>query len=666
MKIKNLFRTLALTLVVFSSTNVSKAQLAFSPFVDSVIQLSNHETILLLTRQLAGDTTVMINDELVTIQSRHYLSEGNTKAAQFIFNKFEEYGYTPEYQIFNGLRGVNVLAKKTGTRYPDKQYIICGHYDNMPSGSNAPGADDNASGTVAVMEAARLLSNINTDYTIIFAAWDEEEIGLIGSDHYAQIAYNNGDQILGVLNLDMIAWDSDNDLLFSIATNASSSAFTDDFVLTNSYYQPQLTNNFINTTASDHASFWSYGYPALLAIEDWYDFNEYYHTPQDDIPILNMDYYVALVRASIANIAANALNQRISFIHDPVISGNSTGPREAELIIISDQTMGVNENAPRLWFTIDDVNFDYVLPYETVDNIYKFQIPGFEIGTTVSYYFGAQDENASMIATWPTGGRGINPPGSERPEYLFTYEVDHILFNEVCSETTPKNIVDNGNTYDYITIQDNGMLLDLDVSVDITHSSVGELRLILSSPEKGVSILSDRNGGSGDNYTHTIFDEQALTSITNATPPFTGRFQPQMSFSTFLNKPVAGQWEFRIFESGVINGGTLNEWCLHFLYRDESVDIDKADLLSDELLMQNYPNPASTSTQIKFRLPVPGEVSLRIYDGRGKEVRNLASGRFQAGDHLIVTSVLDLSPGMYYYTIKTDHYTKTKQMVVIK
>lgn len=69
---------------------------------------------------------------------------------------------------------------------------------------HAPGADDNASGAAVVLEAARLLSSIQTPYTIIFALWDEEEIGLIGSANYARHAVQSGEQILGIVNMDML------------------------------------------------------------------------------------------------------------------------------------------------------------------------------------------------------------------------------------------------------------------------------------------------------------------------------------------------------------------------------------------------------------------------------------------------------------------------------
>ncbi|MBK6681102.1 MAG: M20/M25/M40 family metallo-hydrolase [Ignavibacteriales bacterium] len=107
--------------------------------------------------------------------------------------------------------GKNVIGVKTGTQFPNQKYIICAHFDDMPSGATAPGADDNGSGTAAVMEAARILSQYTFPYTIVFALWDEEEQGLVGSAYYANQASIAGDSILGVVNMDMIAYDANND-----------------------------------------------------------------------------------------------------------------------------------------------------------------------------------------------------------------------------------------------------------------------------------------------------------------------------------------------------------------------------------------------------------------------------------------------------------------------
>jgi hypothetical protein len=75
--------TMVIALVLFGLNTPGnlKAQLAYSPFLDSLIQLADHQSILLLTRQLAGDTTVVINGQTPTISSRHYNNPNNSKAA---------------------------------------------------------------------------------------------------------------------------------------------------------------------------------------------------------------------------------------------------------------------------------------------------------------------------------------------------------------------------------------------------------------------------------------------------------------------------------------------------------------------------------------------------------------------------------------------------------
>lgn len=660
--------TMVIALVLFGLNTPGnlKAQLAYSPFLDSLIQLADHQSILLLTRQLAGDTTVVINGQTTTISSRHYNNPNNSKAAGFIYDKFVEYGYTPEIHTFSNGRGENIIATKTGTRYPGKEFIICGHYDNMPSGSVAPGADDNASGTVAVLEAARLLAPFDSEYTIRFAAWDEEEIGLVGSYAYAQRAANQGQEILGVLNLDMIAWDSDNDYTYSIATNALSQSFTNDFLRTTAYYQPLLNHNYYYTTASDHASFWQYGYPAMLAIEDWYDFNEYYHTPGDNINILNMPYYIAFVRASIANIAAQGWDHRFIFHHDPVVSGNSEEDREAVLIVQGSHPVDIQNYLPRLYYTGNGSGFDFVTPYEVSGDTLRFMIPGFVFGTEVSYYFAVQDSLGRLTATYPAGGLGINPPGTQAPGIFFIYDIDNISALSNCSSTTPVAISDFQNTYDQILVESTGTVMDVNVNLDITHARTGELRLILTSPDGTVAMLSDRNGGSGSNYTNTTFDDQAELAITQGAPPFTGRFRPQMALSTFNGKPVSGNWQMRIHDGGAGNTGTLNSWCLHILYLEPTTGITPNDIQEDEYLGQNYPNPAKGTTTIEFKLKQPSDVQLIIYNMLGQPVAQLANETFSAGNHLIVAGLHQLTPGRYFYQLKTDSFSKVMPMVIIR
>ncbi len=655
-----------LLLVLALTRSYSNAQIAYSPFLDSIVQLSDHNSVLLLTRQLAGDTTVMVNGELVTITSRHTNHPMNPIATTFIAERFEEYGYSPEIFTFSNGRGENILAKKTGTKYPEKEFIICGHYDNMPPGPIAPGADDNASGTVAVLEAARLFANLDFDYTIRFAAWDEEEIGLVGSKAYANYAASQGHQIMGVLNLDMIAWDSDNDFTYTIATNEDSKWFSNDFIATAALYQPQLNHNFYYTTSSDHSSFWNAGYPAMLVIEDWYDFNDYYHTPQDDIDILNMDYYIAMLRASLANIAAQAWDQRITMNHDIVISGNSTEAREAVLVVNSPQEIDFVNFPPRLYYSVNNGPFEFLLPTSSIDNAFTFTIPGFPLVSEIEYYFAVQDAEARMMATLPAGGKGISPAGTQAPDNYFSYLVDHIVSVYNCSQTTPQSIIDNQTTYDNIVLTEEGQIMDMSVNLNITHTRTSDLRVILSGPSGTIAMLSDKIGGNGANYTNTTFDDDALTHINDGTPPFTGSYRPQMPLSAFNNRSMKGSWQLRVNDSKTGHVGTLDSWCIQILYRDATVDVANIESETGDLLLQNYPNPAPGVTNIKFRLEQPSHVRLEVYNLFGQKVAELANRRFDEGNHLLAAGLGHLAPGRYIYQLVTDRITLTKPLVITR
>ncbi len=224
--------------------------------------------------------------------------------------KTENFATSWQSQIQNIPEGSlnNVVATKSGLSYPDQYYIICAHYDDMPSGPIAPGADDNASGTAAVIEAARVLAPYNFAYSIRFLLVSGEEQGLIGSASYAANAAAAGEQIRGVINLDMIGYDGNNDGRMEIhAGNMSSSQEIGQLIRGNiTTWNLGLVSDYLtsgSTTASDHASFWNAGYPAVLLIEDFQDFTPYYHTTSDRLSTLRSSYFLENARLAIGSLA---------------------------------------------------------------------------------------------------------------------------------------------------------------------------------------------------------------------------------------------------------------------------------------------------------------------------------------------------------------------------
>jgi subtilisin-like proprotein convertase family protein len=105
-----------------------------------------------------------------------------------------------------------------------------------------------------------------------------------------------------------------------------------------------------------------------------------------------------------------------------------------------------------------------------------------------------------------------------------------------------------------------GTVDDVEVTVNITHTWVGDLRLALLGPN-GVSVaLVNNRGGSGDNFTNTTFDDQATTAITAGTPPFTGRFRPEVALSNFNGINPNGNWTLVLADTVSTDAGILRDW----------------------------------------------------------------------------------------------------------
>jgi len=115
----------------------------------------------------------------------------------------------PESRINRDVEIVNVLAIQRGTIYPNRYVIMTGDIDSrssdvMDATSDAPGANDNASGLAGALEAARVLSKYEFSSSIIYAGLSGEEQGLFGGKHLAEHVKENNWEIIAVLNNDMI------------------------------------------------------------------------------------------------------------------------------------------------------------------------------------------------------------------------------------------------------------------------------------------------------------------------------------------------------------------------------------------------------------------------------------------------------------------------------
>ncbi|MFJ4785603.1 M20/M25/M40 family metallo-hydrolase [Streptomyces sp. NPDC088794] len=143
-------------------------------------------------------------DWLLTELRSHAAASGGRMTAEL-----QSYVQEPASRIPTATKITNVLATLRGSVTPERVYVVSGHYDSrvtdvMDATSDAPGADDDASGVAVVLELARVLARRRPAATIVFAAVAGEEQGLYGSTYLAQQLKAAGTDVQGMFTNDIV------------------------------------------------------------------------------------------------------------------------------------------------------------------------------------------------------------------------------------------------------------------------------------------------------------------------------------------------------------------------------------------------------------------------------------------------------------------------------
>jgi hypothetical protein len=294
--------------------------IAHDQVVAAIISQVATQTLEYELAGLTGERPVIVAGSLYTIATRNsYQTEAISMATRYAYEQFAGLGLVVTYHnyVWSGHQLRNVVAEKPGSVDPDEIYLITAHVDDLPEGSLAPGADDNGSGSVAVLMAARLLVPHRFAHTVRFVLFTGEEQGLRGSDVYAAYCQAHGENIRGVVNLDMIGYNTGEPVFDAYARSGSDPAAPESRQLANIYsdvvgiYDLDLVPRRIDINAyplawgSDQWSFLRRGYPAILVIEDYAggDFTPHYHKTSDRLDTLDLKFFRDLTRAAVATIA---------------------------------------------------------------------------------------------------------------------------------------------------------------------------------------------------------------------------------------------------------------------------------------------------------------------------------------------------------------------------
>lgn len=182
------------------------------------------------------------------------------------------------------------------------------------------------------------------------------------------------------------------------------------------------------------------------------------------------------------------------------------------------------------------------------------QTPGSVSGTTFNDFDGdsVRDANEPVL-----GGRRV-----------FIDEDDDGVLDSATATNTFSNsnslaLPAQGNVRSPIVVgNDFGSIVDVDVSLSITHPNVGDLSVFLISPTGTRVRLAANVGGTGNNFTGTVFDDAATTLIGSGSAPFAGTFKPQTALSSLNGQSSQGNWYLEINDNAAGNVGTLTNWSL--------------------------------------------------------------------------------------------------------
>lgn len=257
-------------------------------------------------KDCSDDLNFLASDEM---EGRMSGKKGNVASAEFIKNKLEGYGLKTTTQRFKISRTnpgpknevgddftSNVYAWIEGGNLKDEIVVVGAHFDHIGygprysrSGSTAVhnGADDNASGTVAVLEVAKAMSRLKPARTVIFQFYSAEEMGLIGSRFYCDnpvfpIGSPDIRKHVAMINIDMVGHLDAGKFKVSIPEGVNMRGAVGELA---GKYGFALGVTGHGTGGSDHASFYNKKIPVAFIHTG---LHKYYHTPEDDVETVNV------------------------------------------------------------------------------------------------------------------------------------------------------------------------------------------------------------------------------------------------------------------------------------------------------------------------------------------------------------------------------------------
>jgi len=345
-----------------------------------------------LIEDVNEDSVEYFIQSLQDFGARYYDAANRREVSEWILNKFAGFGIEDvkldSFTLGNSWQ-YNVVATIPATEPTDKVFVVGAHHDsiNRNNLTNAPGADDNASGTAGVLEIARILTenNYQPNANIKFVTFAAEEVGLYGSRDFAKKAKESGMNIRLMINHDMISYSpySVDDSRLAINHYSGSESFTEIALYCADNFTPfQVYKETLNSSGSDSYSFFQEGFNSVYFEE--HDFTPFYHTNNDKLENNNIPFCAEVIKASCATLIYSLV------MPAPVENMNLTDANEGTSIYVEWQPSSETDFKEYKIYTGKSAG-NYIHQLTTTNS--NILIEGVDVGT--EYFVGVSVVNQS-------------------------------------------------------------------------------------------------------------------------------------------------------------------------------------------------------------------------------------------------------------------------------